>query len=215
MVRKFKRPREKQKLEQLEAEGLWKAIALSKKIAESKEKITLEVILKIHKVIFQFAFPEVAGRFRVNGEDIKKLKYIEPPPGRLVRGRAYEFARELDLRIAKIPGHSNAISPKKKRERTDAIISLAAWIQYQITAIHPFCEGNGRMARLMTNLILKRYEFPASQVKIEGENKPAYLAALGQIDNYQDYEPLKHIIIQSVIASIQKEQKARKNKNLQ
>jgi hypothetical protein len=48
MERKFKRPRNKEELEQLEAEGFWKAINLSKKIAESKEKITLEVILRIH-----------------------------------------------------------------------------------------------------------------------------------------------------------------------
>jgi len=103
----------------------------------------------------------------------------------------YEFARELDVRIAKIPSHVAADSPKKRKERTSAIFDLAAWVQYQIAAIHPFCEGNGRMARLMTNLILKRYGLPPSQVKFEGENKKAYLATLGQIDKYQDYEPLR------------------------
>jgi Fic family protein len=213
MERKFKRPREKHELEQLEAEGLWKAIIFSKKIGESNEKITLEVILRIHRVIFQFAIPEAAGRFRVDGEDIKKLTFMEPPPGRLVQQRMYEFARELDTRISKIPSHVSASTPKKRKERTNAIFELSAWIQYQITSIHPFCEGNGRMARLMTNLILRRYGLPPSRVKFEGENKKEYLATLGQIDKYQDYGPLKKIIIDSAIESLKKEEKARKNRS--
>jgi fido (protein-threonine AMPylation protein) len=213
MAQKFKRPRTKQELEQLEADGLWKGIILSKKIGESNEKITLEVILRIHRVIFQNAIPEAAGRFRIMGEDIKKLACIEPPPGSFVQQRMYEFARELDVRIAKIPSHVAADSPKKRKERTSAIFDLAAWVQYQIAAIHPFCEGNGRMARLMTNLILRRYGLPPSQVKFEGENKKAYLATLGQIDKYQDYEPLKKIIINSAIEALRKEERARKNKH--
>jgi fido (protein-threonine AMPylation protein) len=213
MVRKFKRPREKQELEQLEAEGLWKGIILSKKIGESNEKITLEVILRIHRVIFQYVQPEVAGLFRVNGEDIKKLTFMEPPPGRLVQQRMYDFARELDIRIAKIPNHERVTTPRKRKERVNAIFELSAWVQYQITAIHPFCEGNGRMARLMTNLILRRFGLPPSRVKFEGENKKEYLATLGQIDKYQDYEPLKKIIISSAIESLRKEEKARRNKS--
>jgi hypothetical protein len=44
------------------------------------------------------------------------------------------------------------------------------------------------------------------------ENKKEYLATLGQIDKFQDYEPFKKIIISSAIESLRKEEKARKNK---
>ena len=138
---------------------------------------------------------------------------MEPPPGRFVQQRMYEFARELDINIAKIPSRHNATTLKKRKERTGSIFDLATWIQYQITSIHPFCEGNGRMARLMTNVILRKYGLPPSQVKFEGENKKAYLATLGQIDKHRDYEPLKKIIINSAIASLKKEQKIRKSKS--
>jgi len=211
MVRKFKRPRNKQELESLEVGGLWKGIILSKKIAESGEKITLDAILRIHRVIFEFAIPEAAGAFRKSGQDVKKLTYIEPPPGRLVQERIYAFARELDVRIAKIPRQSAIKSNSQRKKWLNSVFDLAAWVQYQITAIHPFCEGNGRMARLMTNLILRRFGIHSSQVKIEGEDKPRYLSALGQIDNHLDFEPLKRIIIESAVATLQKEEKSRKN----
>ena len=55
---RFKRPKTKGHLEELEVRGLWKAIALTKQIAESKEKISIETILEIHKTIFENAFPE-------------------------------------------------------------------------------------------------------------------------------------------------------------
>ncbi len=69
------------------------------------------------------------------------------------------------------------------------------------------------MARLMTNLVLRRFGLPPSRVKFEGENKKEYLATLGQIDKYQDYDPLKKIIISSAIEYLRKEEKARKNQN--
>ena len=215
MDRKFKRPKNKAELEQLEAEGLWKAIALTKKIGESKEKITLSTILRIHRVIFEYAVPEDAGRFRRGGEDVKKLKCTEPPPGRLVQERMYLFARELDTLLSKTPLHINSNSKTHKRKWTSDVFDLAAWIQYQVVAIHPFCDGNGRLARLMTNLVLRRYGFHASQVKIESENKLAYLDKLCQIDKHQDYEPLKKLIISSVIETMKKEEKLRKIKQSQ
>jgi fido (protein-threonine AMPylation protein) len=211
MARKFKRPGNKKELESLEVEGLWKGIILSKKIAESDEKITLDVILRIHRVIFEYAIPEAAGVFRRSGQDVKKLKYIEPPPGRLVQERMYAFARELDVRMAKISRQSTVKSKGQRKKWLDSVFYLAAWVQYQITSIHPFCEGNGRLARLMTNLILRRFGIHSSRVKIEGEDKQRYLSALGQIDNYLDFEPLKKIIIESAIDTLQKEEKLRKN----
>ena len=93
---------------------------------------------------------------------------------------------------------------KALAKRNDAVVDLATWTQYQIAAIHPFCEGNGRMARLMTNLILHRFNLQPTDIKYEGENKIAYLDALGKIDKDGDYRHLKHLIVKGMITSYQK-----------
>lgn len=103
MGNNFVRPKNKEELEKFESAGLWKAQIEAKKIAEGKEKITLELILKIHRVFFSEVNPEIAGRFRKDGEDIKKLNNIEPPPGRVIFERMYEFWREFDARVSQIP----------------------------------------------------------------------------------------------------------------
>jgi fido (protein-threonine AMPylation protein) len=208
MEKSFRRPRINEELRQREAAGLWRAQAIAKEIGESKEKITLEVILRIHRVFFGHVNPDIAGRFRKSGEDIKKLKCIEPPPGTAVQVKIYEFWRELDKCLSLIPPLPSGLGKKPSRKalekRNGAVVDLATWAQYQIAAIHPFCEGNGRMARIMTNLILYRFKLQPTDIKYEDENKTIYLDALCKIDHEGDYRCLRQLIIKGMIASYQR-----------
>ena len=70
-TKSFRWPKDEQEVREREAAGLWRAQTLAKEIGEGKEKITLEVILRIHKIFFENANPDIAGRFRRTGEDIK------------------------------------------------------------------------------------------------------------------------------------------------
>ncbi|HUC02035.1 MAG TPA: Fic family protein [Candidatus Paceibacterota bacterium] len=208
MAKKRSRPKTEAELKEREAAGLWQAQALTKQIAESSQKITIDIILRIHTIFFQKVRPEIAGRFRKNGEDIKKLKCMTPPPGRLVMEQFYVFWREFDTKMAQVPPFPKRLGKHALRKaleaRNEYIIDLAAWTQYQITRIHPFCDGNGRMARLMTNLILYRFGFQPTDIRYEGENKAHYLDALCAIDYEDDYRALKHLIYKGSLASYQK-----------
>ncbi len=212
MAKGFRRPKDKTELEDREANGLWKAIALTKEIGESSEPITLDVILRLHRTILADAYPEIAGRFRRAGEDIKKLKCIEPPPGSAVQEKMYTFWRDLDTRLSLIPRQSTRQTPTQRKKWYAAVVDLAAWVQHEIVAIHPFCEGNGRLARLVTNLILKRFGLYPSRVKYEGDDKALYLKALCQIDLHANYEPLKHLIIESIRDALKREARIRRSK---
>lgn len=213
MAKSFRLPKTEEELEDREVEGLWRAIALAKKIGESRDRITIAALLDIHKTIFEHAAPSMAGRFRKQGEDIKKLNRIEPPLGSVVEERMYIFWQELDTRLAVIPLHSKAKNKTQYQKWFNQILDVATWAQHQIAAIHPFCDGNGRTARLLTNVILSRFRIPPSQVKYDKkEDKEAYLAALGQADMYGDYEPLRAIIVRGVVDSYKKEQVIRARK---
>lgn len=59
-------------------------------------------------------------------------------------------------------------------------IELAAIFHYRYIRIHPFEDGNGRIARLMVNFILKQHRWPMMVVKTK--NKSAYLNALMRAD---------------------------------
>lgn len=59
-------------------------------------------------------------------------------------------------------------------------IELAAGFHHRLVAIHPFTDGNGRVARLMMNLILMQAGYPPAIVR--NEERREYYAALRAAD---------------------------------
>ena len=59
-------------------------------------------------------------------------------------------------------------------------IELAALFHYRYIRIHPFEDGNGRIARLMINFILTRHNYP--MIVVRSRKKSEYLEALHQSD---------------------------------
>ena len=59
-------------------------------------------------------------------------------------------------------------------------IELAALFHYRYIRIHPFEDGNGRIARLMVNYILTRHDYP--MIVVRSRKKSEYLEALHATD---------------------------------
>lgn len=73
-------------------------------------------------------------------------------------------------------------------------VELAVRVHHRLVFIHPFANGNGRHARMMADLVLRRLGRPAlswggGSLKQISEVRRAYVAALRRADR-EDYEAL-------------------------
>ena len=69
---------------------------------------------------------------------------------------------------------------KAEQEGRLSPVELAALFHYRYIRIHPFEDGNGRIARLVVNFILTRHNYP--MVVVRSRKKNEYLEALHQTD---------------------------------
>ncbi|MDQ3751039.1 MAG: Fic family protein, partial [Acidobacteriota bacterium] len=90
---------------------------------------------------------------------------------------------------------------RKEKEKPDVNpIILAALFHYRFISIHPFDDGNGRVARILMNFILMQFGYPP--VIIKTEDKENYLAVLRLADADQ-FEPFIEYIAQNLINSLE------------
>jgi Fic family protein len=89
---------------------------------------------------------------------------------------------------------------QKKEEQDVNPVILAAEFHYKFIRIHPFDDGNGRVARILMNFILMQYGFPPAIIKTE--DKANYFAALQQADS-SIYEPFFDYIAKNLVRSLE------------
>lgn len=81
------------------------------------------------------------------------------------------------------------------------VISKAAFFHHAFTQIHPFQDGNGRIARLLASLILiKEGLFPLT---IDRKEKKEYINVLEKADT-GEYQPLVNVFCNNQINNIEK-----------
>ncbi len=165
-----------------------KVISTIMKIGKGELNISESRIKEIHKGIMYEEDPEkqkYIGKWKNTGNYILN-----------VQGERYDFVphSEVKERMHELINWINTEKEKIQRSTKDAIhpVSLAVKFHLDYLAIHPFYDGNGRTARILTNLILISYGYPPLYINThEKENYYSYLTDIqsygGEPDLFYDF----------------------------
>ena len=89
---------------------------------------------------------------------------------------------------------------------------LAAFVHHRFVNIHPFDDGNGRLARILMNLILMKNGYPPAVVKLK--ERTDYYQALNQADR-NEYVPLVDFLAEAVLDSMNLYLKAARGESIE
>jgi Fic family protein len=111
-------------------------------IFKNHKRINLdnENILLLHKMLILNINNEIAGRFRNENEFVRVGRYIAPNPK--------DILKLLEILIQNF------------EEYNSYVIRKIAELHLGFEKIHPFVDGNGRVGRLLINLLLLKNNFP-------------------------------------------------------
>lgn len=185
----------------LEIEGHNEAIDYIVKIAQNKEPLTEAMIRNLHKVILKEEYEIDA--ITQDGQATKKLvqigKYKSTPNHvKTVTGEVFRFAAPEET-PAKMEELLNWYRENQNNDDIHPLI-LAVEFHYRFIRIHPFDDGNGRIVRLLMNLILMQKGLPPVIVKVK--EKKEYYRALQQADS-GNIEPFIIFIGRQLISSLE------------
>jgi Fic family protein len=168
--------------ELFEAKNLARVVSYIEKKAKEQE-LNLEVILFLHKMLLSNISDEVAGRFRKDNEYVRVGSHIAPKP------------QEVLPRLEKMLTEYNATNHEN-------IIKRIARLHLVFEHIHPFCDGNGRIGRVIINYLLIREGFVPINIKFIDRAK--YYEAFKTFDANGNPSIMEEIVVKALTNSYHK-----------
>ena len=154
--------------------------------AKNHETLTVEMLCKLSSILMQNTGTEyntIAGSFSsAKGE----LRLVNVSAGR--GGKSYLAWQKVPDRLQKTCDYLNRRRSEIDKNNIEEIYKLSFEAHYLLVSIHPWADGNGRMSRLVMNMIQKEFDVIPSIVK--KENRVEYIQSLvsSQVkDDMQDF----------------------------
>ena len=164
--------------------------------------VTSNYILQLHRDLYRYSHKSIGGSFK------NTQNYISATDA---DGR--EFVLFTPLAPYETPAAIEEICESYNRmvavQEIDALLLIPVFI-HDFLCIHPFNDGNGRMSRLLTTLLLYRSGYMIGRyISLESkiaQNKSLYYDALeqcqrGWTENEEDPTPFIKYLLQTILAA--------------
>ena len=142
-----------------------------------------DLILLFHQMFMGGIDDSIAGRFRRRGEYVRVGTHIAPAPEQVERMMGdilVEYSSDLD----------------------SYFLDKMARFHLDFEVIHPFCDGNGRIGRVLINYQLLKLGLP--RVIIRDSEKKTYYRAFKDYEDLRRTRTMESILARALVESLHK-----------
>lgn len=142
-----------------------------------KAKITERLIKQLHYDLTQLSEPTISGQYRtieVHPAKSQNNPYSKP----------FEIRPQMEDLIKWIPDAQTNLHP----------IAFAAQLHLKFVTIHPFQDGNGRLARLLMNMALLESGYPLVNIATYYYSRDDYIDSLEQCQTSKNSIAIEKLI---------------------
>ena len=151
---------------------------------KSKEtEVNRELILLLHQMLIGGIDDKIAGRFRGPGEYVRVGTHVAPAPEqveKLIASTITEYTSDMSAYF----------------------LDKIAKFHLDFETVHPFCDGNGRIGRVLTSYQLQRLGFP--MIIIRDREKKEYYKSFGDYRDDKNTKTLEKVVYLGLMESLHK-----------
>ena len=151
---------------------------------KSQEKsVDKELMLFLHQMLLGGINDEYAGRFRKTGEYVRVGTHVAPAPERvehMIGSFLLEYSGNIDAYF----------------------LDKIAKFHLDFETIHPFCDGNGRIGRVLMNYQMFQLGLPS--IIIRDKEKSKYYKTFGEYRNDGDTSSMERVVTLALMESMNK-----------
>lgn len=169
--------------EVFEAKNLARVISYKRNNADKNNLLTKELILILHQMFIGGIDDSISGRFRKKGEFVRVGTHIAPAPEKvnsMMEKILFDYYSNIDIYF----------------------LEKIAKFHLDFETIHPFCDGNGRIGRVLMNYQLLQFGFP--RIIIRNKEKRAYYEAFKIYRGSQETKSMEKILTLALMESLHK-----------
>ena len=154
-----------------------------KRMRAKDSELSKDLILLLHQMLIGGIDDAIAGRFRQQGEYVRVGAHIAPAPERverLIDDILVEYSSDLD----------------------SYFLDKIARFHLDFETIHPFCDGNGRLGRLIINFQFLQLGLP--RLIIRNSEKERYYRAFREYEDGKKTRTMEGALALALMESLHK-----------
>ena len=168
------------------------------KLAHAHTDITIDLLKSLSALVMKNTGQEyktVLGDFSSVQGDLRLLNVTAG-----VGGKSYMNYSKVPGKLAEFCDWLNTERKKHTSKSIAQLYELSFDAHYHLVTIHPWADGNGRMARLVMNML--QFEFKLIPTKILKDDKEEYIKALVETRENEDLSIFRKFMTATMVKNL-------------